>query len=525
MKKTILLMLLFAIPIVSGAIWDNTSHTYFIDHHNDSNTDTYETWTNVKDAGVTSTVTEDTDNLTHKHSISTGSNGDYDSYSEFTLSDTNYWNIKQNLYLYYDHSAGSVPRARIKIDGAVLETISASSTTLEQWYNYTLWLNESDYSQSVLEENGTNSSFDASGLSPPFTITLAVDDESAAGTTNEVNWYLHDTYIFSPDPTVVRLQHESTENFTIINGNASSTHNNVDEAIILGMDDDRVIIQWDNQTYEVSDDYTPITEDTATVTPTDACYLTLKVFGGGGALTDAFVKFSTVTGFSQYYVTNARLTDVTGEALIPLTDNYYYRYTVQHPDYETQTYYYIAQCDLDRTINVYMTTGETEQTTRLDVNHSFANTTEIITVNWSDPDAGNNSVNIRVIRETITGDLIICDTTQTGASNTTTCNVSAYTGTVYITVMRGNYHDYGVYQDITQARLSTQISANEGGAWAFLIMLVVAGIGIISPAIAVITAIIGLIAIYWLGLFTPITITFIIIAGAIGVIIGLKVKS
>jgi len=49
-------------------------------------------------------------------------------------------------------------------------------------------------------------------------------------------------------------------------------------------------------------------------------------------------------------------------------------------------------------------------------------------------------------------------------------------------------------------------------------------LGLFSPAAGLIMMMFGLIVIFMLGLFSPISLTFVIIAGVLSVIIGFKVK-
>ena len=408
----------------------------------------------------------------------------------------------------------------------LIKTFSITNAgTGSWWYNITAYFNESNLSSSVITENGTNSSISFSSLTPPIKpyYELQVQETSDY---QRVRIEVYNTTIWSNEVIDLKLSiNEGVENFTIIANDASYYLNDTPVAGVQTLTGDRTLIQWSNSTFEINNDYTPSQEDIVSLEPNSNCELTIKVFGGGNRLTDAYIKFETVTGYTQYYVTNARLTDVTGEAITPLKNNNYYRYTISHPDYNSATYYYLAQCDLERTINVYMDTNTTQYVTALDVNHSYNNVTKIVTVNWSDSDSQNATVNTTVYRETITGDLIICTVGQTGVTNTTTCNVSTHTGTVFISVSHSGLQDYGSYVSVSRRGLGDVINPEEGALYTFLIMLVVAGFGIISPVIAIIAGLLGLIAVLLLGIFTPITITFVIIAAVIGAVISVKVRT
>jgi len=48
--------------------------------------------------------------------------------------------------------------------------------------------------------------------------------------------------------------------------------------------------------------------------------------------------------------------------------------------------------------------------------------------------------------------------------------------------------------------------------------------GIFSPVGAIVMMVFGLVVIYLLGLFTPLTLTFVVVAGIFGIVIGLVVR-
>jgi len=167
-------------------------------------------------------------------------------------------------------------------------------------------------------------------------------------------------------------------------------------------------------------------------------------------------------------------------------------------------------------------------TTDLSVVYHLDNVTRMIQVNWSDSLGNNNAVQIRVIKETLTGTATICDVFQTGASGTYNCNASAYTGDVLLTVLTSNSPYTPIksaWIRLTSGALSGLIPKAEAALWTAGIIITVVGFGLFSPAAAVVSTIIGLIFVFFLGIFGPLSVTFIIIAAALGIAIGLKVKA
>lgn len=181
-------------------------------------------------------------------------------------------------------------------------------------------------------------------------------------------------------------------------------------------------------------------------------------------------------------------------------------------------------CDLTQLINPDVSVATT---TDLLVSSSLDNATNVLTVTWSDPLANNNKVEIRVSKETLTGTSIICDTFQTGSSGIVNCDLSGFNDDVLLTVLTS----HSPYTPIKSAwislgknKLSSMISLREGSFWTFGFMITSVAFGLFSPVAAIIAGMIGLIGVFFLGIFNPITTTFIIISAAMGIAIGIKVR-
>ena len=180
-------------------------------------------------------------------------------------------------------------------------------------------------------------------------------------------------------------------------------------------------------------------------------------------------------------------------------------------------------CQLTFTISPYSQIMIAEP---VEVIANYDNSTKILTVTWTDPDAGTRSVRTLVTKETITGTVDICDQTQSGAAGTVVCNVSAYSGDILLSVITDNMAADSQWINIARQKLGTVLNVLEASVWTFAIMVTVAMFGVFIGAVAtVIATIIGLIIVYYIGLFNPITLTFIIIASAVGIAIGIKLRN
>lgn len=160
---------------------------------------------------------------------------------------------------------------------------------------------------------------------------------------------------------------------------------------------------------------------------------------------------------------------------------------------------------------------------------TYSNETGNITTSWDDPAGGTTVVHTTTTRETLTGTMTICDTTISGASGAYSCGITGYTGTFMTSVTSTTNgvtnNKITVYTESAGTKIMNLISSGEGALWSFGIMLTVAMFGVFSPVGAVITCIIGLIMLFYLGLFSPITMSLTIVAAVLGIVIGLLVKT
>lgn len=180
-------------------------------------------------------------------------------------------------------------------------------------------------------------------------------------------------------------------------------------------------------------------------------------------------------------------------------------------------------CDLTQLLGDYeATTTSSEVTATL----TYNNATSIVTVAWSGPPLESHSVALKAVKETVTGPLTLCTSTQTGASGSFTCNVSGTNGQVYVTA-EVDSESYAVAEwvDTRTQKFSQQMSRAESSLWSFGMAATIVMIGAFSPVGAVIALVIGLIALFFLGILGPLTMTALILSVVVGIAISLKVKT
>jgi|26BtaG_2_1085354.scaffolds.fasta_scaffold01132_5 hypothetical protein len=182
-------------------------------------------------------------------------------------------------------------------------------------------------------------------------------------------------------------------------------------------------------------------------------------------------------------------------------------------------------CDLTFLLDEY---SLAKPASNLIITHDYNNVTGNISVNWNDATGLTTNVMINVTKETPTGTLTICGQEFAAApSGTYQCDVSAFVGTVrlFITAAASPYSPKLTHwYEITGQNFVTYLGITESAIWSFIIMLVIITFGIISPATLVLTPLIGLILLFYLGIAPGVGLTVIIIAAAFGLAIGLKVR-
>jgi hypothetical protein len=164
--------------------------------------------------------------------------------------------------------------------------------------------------------------------------------------------------------------------------------------------------------------------------------------------------------------------------------------------------------------------------TTLTINPVYNTSTNSINLTWSDPLGGTSTVITTVSSQTYTGTQTLCTSTQIGSSGLVNCPTSGYTGAVLVQVTVNGNMGYSQYITLNATSLGALLNPYEGAFWSGMIILVCAGFGMaVSPAAGLIAIMVGLIAIFSLGLFSAVTVTFLIVAGVLGIAVGWRLRS
>lgn len=148
-----------------------------------------------------------------------------------------------------------------------------------------------------------------------------------------------------------------------------------------------------------------------------------------------------------------------------------------------------------------------------------------VNMTWSDPLGGSNTMETTLVKHTYTGTTTLCNSSQTGSAGFVNCPTSGYTGEAFFTIYANGELVVSEWVDLNTTKLGDSFDDKEGAWWAGIIVLTCAMFGLLSPAVAIICMIIGLIAVFMLGIFTPLTMTLIVVATIVGIAIGWKVRN
>lgn len=180
-------------------------------------------------------------------------------------------------------------------------------------------------------------------------------------------------------------------------------------------------------------------------------------------------------------------------------------------------------CDLTQLLGDYEVTTTTDQVTST---LTYDNDTGIITVVWEGPPTESHSVEFTATKETVTGPYEVCNALQVGSSGSFTCNVTGVNGQVFVeAVVDGESSAVAEWVDARSQRLGQQMSRAESSLWGFAIAGTILMVGIFSPVGAIISGIIGLIVLFFLGILGPLSITALLLSIVVGVAISLKVRT
>lgn len=154
--------------------------------------------------------------------------------------------------------------------------------------------------------------------------------------------------------------------------------------------------------------------------------------------------------------------------------------------------------------SIYVSSSQTEFSTWANIQSSLSynNNTNVFTFIWNDPSQLTQLMNLTIYKDTGISSTIICSTSSAGFTGVLTCDTTGYTGTLRAEAYRTASPTEVIKQLIVN--LSTSLKDISGGSFFGLIIgIFIFGffmlIGLVSPPIAVVFGLIGLIPMMILG--------------------------
>lgn len=180
-------------------------------------------------------------------------------------------------------------------------------------------------------------------------------------------------------------------------------------------------------------------------------------------------------------------------------------------------------CEITQQLNPY---SDSAASITPVITHTFDNSTKLLTVAWTVTSGDSVTLTSRVSKETLTGTSEICSSSASGSSGTIVCNTTGYDGELLVVVSQGETPDYSAFQDVPATKLSDLIETAESAFWAFGILVTIIMFGaILGPAGVAISTVLGVIVIFLLGIFGPVTLSFVAVAAVLGMVVAIKVRT
>lgn len=179
-------------------------------------------------------------------------------------------------------------------------------------------------------------------------------------------------------------------------------------------------------------------------------------------------------------------------------------------------------CTLQVLLDEYATTSITGDNT---ASYTYDTDQELLNITWTNNDGDTITTTTRITRESMTGQVVVCDETQSGTSGFVSCDISAHNSQYFVEVDMAGERIISNWFDSPSERLSDVLSIAEQSFFTALLAITVTAVGLVSPAATLIFLVVSLMIIYFLGIFSGLTMGIIITAAAIGILIGLRVRN
>lgn len=236
----------------------------------------------------------------------------------------------------------------------------------------------------------------------------------------------------------------------------------------------------------------------------------------------------------QYALTQDVYSDINGRTSFVFTDTHYYLYNISstiygnspfilNPPDNTNTL--SSGCNYDVTLS-FSETVPTYNTANVTGTATFNNNTNILTFTYTSYNTSYSNYYYNVTKLVNGVEVVICSDSSSSTTDTFTCDLTGYYDTITVKGYADNQIFYGGYIQINpSAKLFQNLNTKDASYIAGFIMLIIIFAGTFLGIIGtMISGIIGLIIIMWLGLVQPLTITLIIAAIIVTIVINVGLR-
>lgn len=256
--------------------------------------------------------------------------------------------------------------------------------------------------------------------------------------------------------------------------------------------------------------------------------------------------FQYVLSNGAYVLTQDMYTDIQGKQFFTFNPTRYYLYNYSASPKGSTTLYAVSPfilnppqnsvtqadgCNYDITVKDASTVLVYNP---LNVSGSVVYNNVSNSLNFSYVSTGNYSIYAYTVSKIINGQaIVLCSGNSTLQSKTFGCSVSGYHGQVYVqATINSSIIFFGQYVQLVELpKLFDNLTPRDAAYYSGFIILIItmaglsvsignAGAGMIATLIA---GVLGLLAVSWLGIMTPITATLIIVDCVVTIIIGLAI--
>lgn len=180
-------------------------------------------------------------------------------------------------------------------------------------------------------------------------------------------------------------------------------------------------------------------------------------------------------------------------------------------------------CDLTQLLDEATTAAAASN---LSANYSYDNVTKLLTVSWTGAPLNTTTVDVLVTKETMAGQNTVCTASQTGVGGSYACNLSQYNGAFFVDVRSSGDALVSEWLSVPAPSLGDYMEPEEQSLWSFgIAATIVFGVGLASPVAALIAGVIALVALLFLGILSPLTLTGILVCGAVAAYLGVRLRT